>query len=696
MMRRIKRPSFKFSLGVLLFVVTLITGLGVSVINFYDARKTIGNLSGQVFGEASSRVFTLIKSNLDKAQQLGLLNERMLRKFIFDDKNIRDYLYNTLSNFPEFTYLSLANEEGTLIGADYLSKELKVRQWTQVGPQNSQVVEYHAKDKKLVPISTKQDTYDPRVRGWYRTAREKGHPVWIDPYLWLPEKIPGITFAIPSRNGESEIDRVLTVDFQLDFISEALRKFNRYKTGVIFIVNEEGLLIAHNKLGIPGMIAEGESSLPCMEQLRDDHSRTAYQNWSKDKGSEVTEYFWNGQKYFLRSMHLNISENVSWYMIMSISEMENLSEAMAALYRSIGLSLMILLVIIVIGLIINHYITKNFNHIFAEMRNIFQFSFEQTPHRPSFIYEIDKLSAYISNIKSSLVSFKKYLSPILVKKYLLEGMEAKLGGAEKEVTVLFVDIEQYTQISESYSKEELIALLDDFSMIITKNIESFHGTVDKFIGDSIMAFWGGIGEAEDHALLACQCALNCYREIKNSELNINIRIGINTGMVVMGNFGSQERFNFTVLGDNVNQASRLESSNKIYQTSILISEATFCEVEGKILARKVDRVILKGKNRATTIYEIFPQEEGGKGEEGEIKELYEKAFAQYQKKRWQAAIELLDRILAIRAVDGPSLVLKKRCQFYQENPPGDDWDGVFPLTIILDCSSIWHLCKYYL
>ena len=311
------------------------------------------------------------------------------------------------------------------------------------------------------------------------------------------------------------------------------------------------------------------------------------------------------------------------------------------------------------------------------MNNIFRFSFEQTDRVPSFIYEIDKLSFYIANIKSSLSSFKKYLSPILVKKYLLDGMEAKLGGKEKEVTVMFIDIENYTKLSESYSKEELIKLLDDFCMIVTKSIEKYRGTIDKFIGDSIMAFWGGIDDLNEHALLACECAMDCLDEIRKSNLNINIRIGINTGDVVIGNFGSKERFNFTVLGDNVNQASRLESSNKIYRTKTLVSEATYSCIRNYILTRKIDDVILKGRKEMTSIYEVMgwttPRLE-------KLKRIYENGLAEYQRQNWAAAIEFFSQALEIVDGDGPSLILKERCEFYRDNPPGEDWDGIFSIT----------------
>ncbi len=678
MIRKIRKPSFQLSLGVLLFTATLFTGLGVTFLNYNDGQRTIRELSNQLFGEISTKIFSLVKVHLKKVERLGLLNERVSRKFLSNDREIRDFFYDTLESFPELTYISLGDIKGTGIAADYTSKELIIRQWVQQGNQTSLMTEY-GKDKKsnkLVAIRQNNDTHDPRNRPWYRIPKKKGQPIWLNPYLWLPEKIPGITFAIPSYNKRGEFERVFTVDIQLDFISRFLKDFYRYKSGSLFIVNDKGTLIAHNQPDFTSVVKSGKTMLANVKEINDKQTQFVFNKWVASNRKSDLEYLFNNQRFILKSKHLNVSQDISWHILMSVSEEEILARALESLYRSIGFSLLILVVIIIFSLLLSRHLTKSFNRVFGEMKDIFYFSLEQTPRIPSFIYEIDKISNYLSNIKSSLKSFKKYLSPILVKKYLLEGVEATLGGEEREVTVMFIDIENYTKISESLSTQDLIQLLNKFSMAVTKNIDQYHGTVDKFIGDSIMAFWGGIESFEDHAFLACQCALMCCEDIKNSDMNINIRVGVNTGKVIIGNFGSEERFNFTVLGDNVNQASRLESSNKVYKTNILISETTFLKLEDKIVTRRIDDVVLKGRKGATTIYEIADFREEKKRE---VKDCYEKALVEYQSQNWERSIEYLEKGLKVVGDDGPSLVLKERCQYYRENPPERDWDGVFSI-----------------
>ena len=213
-------------------------------------------------------------------------------------------------------------------------------------------------------VSAKKDTYDPRVRDWFKTTVKKKRAVWTDPYLWLPEIVPGVSFTIPSFNEENEIERVLTVDIELNFINDALKSFYQYKSGAAFIVNEEGTLIAHSKLDIAGVVKKGESSLPHVKRLKDKHTRLAFESWQKSNKREELEYYYGGDKFFLRSRKLDISENVSWYVLMTVSELENLSQALDTLYRALCFSLWILLLIVVMALIINHYLTKSFGRIF--------------------------------------------------------------------------------------------------------------------------------------------------------------------------------------------------------------------------------------------------------------------------------------------------------------------------------------------
>ena len=236
------------------------------------------------------------------------------------------------------------------------------------------------------------------------------------------------------------------------------------------------------------------------------------------------------------------------------------------------------------------------------------------------IYFINLLTKYFFEEKEKRrlhKIFTQYVSSAVADEILTK-KELKLGGDKKKMTVLFSDIRDFTTISEKLKPEELVRLLNEYLTAMTKLIFKERGVVDKYMGDAIMAFWGAPLEEKDHAFLACVCALEMMESLKNlREKNsriknlpiLNIGIGINTGEMVVGNMGSDERFSYTVMGDSVNLGSRLEGLNKEYQTNIIISEFTLAELQktkkaDQFIYRFLDKVVVKGKTEPVNIYEL--------------------------------------------------------------------------------------------
>jgi len=195
------------------------------------------------------------------------------------------------------------------------------------------------------------------------------------------------------------------------------------------------------------------------------------------------------------------------------------------------------------------------------------------------------------------------------------GQQPELGGVDKELTVLFSDIRGFTTLSEAMTPQELVIHLNTYLTAMTDIIMDYQGTLDKYVGDEVMCFWGAPISQADHALLACKCALR--QMAKLAELNsvwpperrIDIGIGINSGIMTVGNMGSIGRMNYTLMGDNVNLGARLEGTNKQYQTHIIISEYTFGLVKDHIIARELDNIRVKGKNKPVIIYELIDMSE---------------------------------------------------------------------------------------
>lgn len=283
--------------------------------------------------------------------------------------------------------------------------------------------------------------------------------------------------------------------------------------------------------------------------------------------------------------------------------------------------------------------------------------------------------------------FSQYVSKNVVNELLLNPDKLRLGGERKNVTVLFSDIAGFTSFAENKLPEELVSFINAYLNEMTEIVLTNEGTLDKYLGDAVMAFWGAPIEVEDHAYKACLTALQMQNKLaemrekwsKSGESQIRIRIGINSGDVIVGNIGGVKRFDYTVLGDDVNLASRLEGANKEYGTNIMIGESTLEKCKDKILARELDIIRVKGKSKPTKVYELISVV-GDKKAEGAIEEmdLYFQALDLYRNRSFDAAQDYFKRSFE-KLGDYPSKVYMQRCEFYLKNPPNENWDGVFEM-----------------
>lgn len=296
-----------------------------------------------------------------------------------------------------------------------------------------------------------------------------------------------------------------------------------------------------------------------------------------------------------------------------------------------------------------------------------------------FFYIASVLYRYLSKSEESKFVqnvFKKYLSPKLLGELIKDPSKLKLGGELREMSVLFSDIRSFTTISESLTPEELIKLLNDYLEFMSNVILSNNGTIDKYIGDAIMAIWGAPIKDADHATNAVEAAMQMkenlekFKEMYPQYPEINIGIGINSGEMVVGNVGGSNRFDYTVLGDNVNLGSRLEGLTKKYGVTIIVTEASKnLSKDSGIIFRHLDTVKVKGKDKPVKIYEPLRNFEVNK----DLIEKYEKAFKEYSKGNFKDSKKLL-KILVLS--DMPSQKLNERIDNLIENSP-QHWNGIW-------------------
>lgn len=279
----------------------------------------------------------------------------------------------------------------------------------------------------------------------------------------------------------------------------------------------------------------------------------------------------------------------------------------------VGVGIGICLLVALGSLIVSRRICRPLLLLEQDLARMQRFDLGADVRVPSRITEIINMERAINNMKNGLRSFKKYVPAELVGELITLRKEAVLGAERRQLTVFFCDIENFTGVTEHMPPEELARRMGVFFAGLTQIILRHHGTVDKYIGDSVMAFWGAPHPCEDQAARACLAALECHRFVTELSTEwqaagvtgFSTRFGINTGEAVVGNFGYEERLNYTAMGDSVNVASRLEGLNKEYGTKILISESTYLQAKHVVEARILDRVVVKGKSVGITVYELL-------------------------------------------------------------------------------------------
>jgi len=286
-------------------------------------------------------------------------------------------------------------------------------------------------------------------------------------------------------------------------------------------------------------------------------------------------------------------------------------------------------------------------------------------------------------------AFEQYMNPAVVEEIAKNPDMLELGGKEMVLTAFFSDVAGFTTISEKLTPHELVELLNEYLTAMTDIVLDHLGLLDKYEGDAIMAVFGAPIHSPDHAKEACYTALEMQSKLgelrekwkAEGKPELTARIGLNTGPMIVGNMGSRKRFDYTVMGDAVNLASRLEGVNKQYSTDIMISEFTLEQCKADVVVREIDLIRVKGKAEPVRIFEVLGRSDDGLPDEiTSIIEHYSAGLESYRLRKWEDGIKAFQQALEVKPDDGPSLTYLKRCEGYSDVPPPDDWDGVYVMA----------------
>ena len=372
-----------------------------------------------------------------------------------------------------------------------------------------------------------------------------------------------------------------------------------------------------------------------------------------------------------------------WYVCLYVPEKVLFSNAYWHFYLAIGILASVMVISVVISLVLARSASKPIESLVQLAQKIGKLDFTHKVRADSKIIEIKNLAHSMNLMQIGLQAFTQYLPKDVLKSLFDAGTGAIPGGKEKDVAIMFADIVNFTNYSEKLSPNDLVLQLNEylgcFSSVIIRN----QGTVDKYIGDAVMAYWNAPRNCDDYAFKACKTAIQGLQKLsflqeKWVRLNKPIfkaRVGINTGNVVLGNIGTEEHLSYTVIGDNVNLASRLEGLNKVYGTTIMISDVTLKACGDRLVTRPIDLVGVKGKDKKIMVHELLGIAE--ETSESTIKFCgeFKTAFAAYVKKDWPVGLSLFQKLASENPDDKLCQIYVDRCRDYQQNPPDASWDG---------------------
>ncbi|MDA7976197.1 MAG: hypothetical protein MPJ27_08545, partial [Pirellulales bacterium] len=688
-----------------------------------------------------NRIDLRIRALLDVARSQSQINKKLVNtgqlRASYTNQNepltsedfprISDYFLEVMKVHKELAYLSLAIEAtGEYCMLEQKHDSIISRRYIRNAENQIEIHDYEYSDNGEIKYEISEyNNYDPRKRPWYVAAKKAGQQTWPDSFVFwgtdAASTTPGKTCATPIYSN-GELEYVLTADFELRDLSKFLKnqiRVGHSGKGRPFIIERRSddtmRVVAHPQAElltelikpverdeetvttvVPGQ--EMQPTLVPIERFPDPvvqafiqrlpKALTTLPRSFKTKKQVVSFSFRVGSEKFIGSyQRLRGSNYPDWITCMVMPE----SDVLGSVQRNNLVNLIIGLTAFVITslmcVLLSTRISSPLRTVAVENERIGTFDLTTKTVGRSRITEVDQLLIATEAMKKSLRSFAKYVPTELVRELVSSQNEAQLGGQRATLTVYFSDIQDFTSISEKLTAEDLVDHLEDYLTAMSKQISRDHGTIDKYIGDAVMAFWGAPIPNKNHAIDACRAALAnqhnlqelCKKWRDQGKPELWTRIGISSGELVIGNMGSEERLNYTVIGNPVNLASRLESLNKVYGTKIIISQKTKELVSDIFVVRPLDLVAVKGQEVGNYIYELIGFQKEAAGKTIELVEEYEAALTTYIDSHFQEAAKQFESITRQFPDDAPATLLLKRCLHLCEHPPLK-WDGVHRMS----------------
>ena len=616
------RPSI-LTLFVLLTVPVFFAIVAVNYVSNEEiARDNADELVGRFRVEAIENIqhlFDPIKSLVRSAAALG-----SEQPDFFEDNRSLKYLFSILQHSDRIISMYVGLNDGSFRQARQIDPAVEIQgklppvgtRWADrwITPRRGAAPVDHYlfldKDRKELGSSEQTTSYDPRARLWYVTAQQTRDLSVSDVDVFATLGLVGFTVGAPFY-ADGVLRGVAAADITLDGMSNYLAERKISPGTQSYILDHQGRVIANSERTKTYTSHNGRVELQHITSLGDDLPAIAFSFRPRD--AERTFTFVHKDKHYVASLTTLPPEFGKRWQLFVVTPLADFTNAFDTQNKRLALFGMIAILLqICIIYFLSSVISAPLERLALKVTKIQNLESDNLPSVRSPIREVSVLSRAIDTLDSAVKSFAAFVPVGLVRQLLDSDQKLVLGGHSRFLTIFFSDLEGFSTMSEEVPSQELLARVSAYLGVVTHAVNAEHGTIDKFIGDGVMAFWGAPALLEDHAQRSCFAALRIREGMK--ELNagweaagakpLKVRIGIHSDAVLVGNIGSKERMSYTVMGDGVNIAARLEGINKEYGTRICISHSVFKEAGERLCVRPVDDVTVKGRRSKVPIYEL--------------------------------------------------------------------------------------------
>lgn len=545
--------------------------------------------------------------------------------FYSDNRSLR-YLFSIIQHSNKIVSMYVGLADGSFRQARQIEPTVEVQgklpppdaryadRWIDAVPRGTAPIDHYLfldAQRKEVGKSEQVTAYDPRARLWYRMTQQAGKPVITDPDVFAALGLIGFTVAAPIFH-DGKMLGVAAADITLDGLSEYLVERKISPGTLSYILDHQGRVIANSERIKTYANYNGRVELQHITSLGNDLPAIAFS--ARPRDSEKLFSFTHAGKDYVASLTTLPADFGKRWQLFVVTPLGDFTAAFQEHNKRLFLFGVIAIVLqICIIYFLSSVISAPLEKLARKVVRIQDLEGESLPPLESPIREVAVLSRAIDTLDAAVKSFAAFVPVGLVKQLLESDQKLELGGHSRFLTIFFSDLEAFSSLSEEVPSQELLLRVSAYLAVVTKAVNEEAGTIDKFIGDGVMAFWGAPALLDDHAARACFAALRIRRGMEGLNAQwqadglkpLNIRIGIHSDAVLVGNIGSKERMSYTVMGDGVNVAARLEGINKEYGTRICISHSVFKEAGDRLCVRPIDDVAVKGRRAKIPIYEVM-------------------------------------------------------------------------------------------